>query len=145
MRGLGQSFAHAGPEWATVALIAAFAVWKGVPLAEKLVEQHGKNEAIREQRKDRESRDRAEFERKSTELQGRWLAQYEHATDVQEQTNAVMEGVQAQMTTLNAILSESKDRSRTMAGEVHEMHAHIVHGSPTKGGPDGRGNQDQGK
>jgi hypothetical protein len=126
--GLGQSLAHAGPEWALLALVALLAFWKGVPMAEKVAERAHEREVRREERKDREGANRAEFERRSAELQGRWLSQYEHATDVQEQTNAVMAGVQAEMATLNATLAESKDRSREMAGEVHEMHQHLVAG-----------------
>lgn len=37
-----------------------------------------------------------------------------------------MAGVEAQMTTLNATLSDSKDRSRDMAKEMHEVHQVIV-------------------
>lgn len=128
VEGIGQSLAHAGPEWAMIALMAVLTVWKVLPLAERVAERAHEREVRRERRKDRESAARDEFERRSAELQGRWLTQYEHATDVQKQTNAVMAGVQAEMATLNATLAESRDRSREMAGEVHEMHQHLVAG-----------------
>ncbi len=86
-------------------------------------------ELDREKRKAQESVERAERERDNSRLQGRWLEQYEHATQVQEQTNAVMHEVSAEMNVLNATLSDSKQRSREMAAEMHEMHEHLLGGT----------------
>lgn len=118
---LAQSVAHAGPEWAfAIAAIVAIA-YKGIPIVEEVTRSHIELEHAREERKAGESRRRDEFERERSKLEGRWLEQYEHATHVQEQTNAVMDGVEAQMATLNATLAESKDRSRDMSHKVDEL------------------------
>ena len=83
-------------------------------------------EREREARKAKDAERRDVYERDRAKLEGRWLEQYERATTVQEQTNAVMGDVAAQMTVLNATLADSKTRSREMASEVHEIHAATV-------------------
>ena len=45
---------------------------------------------------------------------------------MQKQTNAVLGGVEAQMATLNVTLADSKERSRNMAKEMHDVHRVII-------------------
>ena len=131
-RGVGTALSHAGPEWVTaigIVLILAWAARQALPGYDSRANQRLQMELDREKRKAQESVDRAERERDNSRLQGRWLEQYEHATQVQEQTNAVMHEVSTQMNVLNATLSDSKQRSREMAVEMHEMHEHLLGGT----------------
>lgn len=129
MAAIGASLAHAGPEYILALGTIAVAAWvaaKAMPLYADNRDKRLDIEAAREQRKAEESARMDERDRERAKLEGRWLEQYEHATQVQQQTNAVMAVVEAQMTTLNATLSDSKDRSRDMAKEMHEVHQVIV-------------------
>ncbi len=111
---VAQSLAHAGPEYVTALGLVAIGAWV-VSKALPLYATHPDEERSREQR-----------DRERSEMEGRWLTQYEHATHVQEQTNAVMEGVRAQMNTLNVTLQDSKERSADMAREVREIHEAVI-------------------
>ena len=129
LSALGQSLAHAGPEYVTALGMVAVVAWvasKAMPLYASHQAKRLEIEQARETRKADEAARQDERDRERAKLEGRWLEQYEHATQVQAQTNAVMAGVEAQMTTLNATLADSKDRSRSMADEVHEVHAAVV-------------------
>lgn len=83
-------------------------------------------EMRREERKAKEGISRELRDRERSENEGRWLAQYEHATNVQEQTNVVIEGVREQMHILNTTLLDSKERSREMAKKVDDIHKNIL-------------------
>ena len=122
---IAQSLAHAGPEYVTALGLVAIGAWvvaKALPLYASHQDKRLGIEQQRERRKADEERSREQRDRERSEMEGRWLTQYEHATHVQEQTNAVMEGVRAQMDTLNATLQDSKQRSYEMAREVREIH-----------------------
>ena len=122
---IAQSLAHAGPEYVTALGLVAIGAWvvaKALPLYASHQDKRLGIEQQREQRKAAEEASREQRDRERSEMEGRWLTQYEYATHVQEQTNAVMEGVRAQMNTLNVTLQDSKSRSADMAREVREIH-----------------------
>ncbi len=122
---IAQSLAHAGPEYVTALGLVAIGAWvvaRALPLYAGHQDKRLGIEQQREDRKAAEEASREQRDRERSEMEGRWLTQYEHATHVQEQTNAVMEGVRAQMDTLNATLQDSKQRSSEMAREVREIH-----------------------
>lgn len=129
LASFGQSLSHAGPEYVVSLGIVAIAAWvasKAMPLWADHQNKKLEIEQNREKRKADESTRQDERERERSVLEGRWLEQYEHATDVQKQTNAVLGGVEAQMATLNVTLADSKERSRDMAKEMHDVHQVIV-------------------
>lgn len=126
---IAQSLAHAGPEYITALGLVAIGAWvvsKALPLYAGHQDKRLGIEQQREDRKAAEEQSREQRDRERSEMEGRWLTQYEHATHVQEQTNAVMEGVRVQMTTLNTTLQESKRRSSEMAREVREIHETVI-------------------
>lgn len=126
---IAQSLAHAGPEYVTALGLVAIAAWvvaKALPLYAGHQDKRLGIEEQREERKAAEERSREQRDRERSEMEGRWLTQYEHATHVQEQTNAVIEGVRAQMNTLNLTLQDSKQRSSEMAREVREIHEAVI-------------------
>ena len=130
---LGESIARAGPAWALVALagVAFFArVW---PSLAGRIERADEREDRREERKAEESRLREEHDRELTALQGQWLEQQRRSTAAMEASNAVTEGVRAQLAALNDNLRDSKEHSRrmgesmrTVASQVREIHDRIV-------------------
>lgn len=129
LNALGESLAHAGPEYVTALGLVAIAAWvvsKALPLYAGHQDKRLGLEQQREVRKAAEERSREQRDRERSEMEGRWLTQYEHATQVQEQTNAVMEGVRAQMDMLNNTLQDSKQRSSEMAREVKEIHNAVI-------------------
>lgn len=129
LNALGQSLAHAGPEYVTALGLVAIGAWvvaKALLLYASHQDKRLGLEEQREKRKAAEERSREQRDRERSEMEGRWLTQYERATQVQEQTNAVMEGVRAQMDTLNTTLNDSKKRSSEMAREVNEIHRAVI-------------------
>ena len=129
LSAMGQSLAHAGPEYVTALGLVAIGAWvvsKALPLYAGHQDKRLGLEEQRKRRKAAEERSREQRDRERSEMEGRWLTQYEHATQVQEQTNAVMEGVRAQMDTLNTTLQDSKKRSSEMAREVKEIHSAVI-------------------
>lgn len=70
---------------------------------------------------DREIKRREDADRKGQEIQGQMILQ-------NERSNTVMESLDKQMEFLNLQLSESKERSRDMAMEVHDIHRKVVQG-----------------
>ena len=129
LSAMGQSLAHAGPEYVTALGLVAIGAWvvsKALPLYAGHQDKRLGLEEQRERRKAAEERSREQRDRERSEMEGRWLTQYEHATQVQEQTNAVMEGVRAQMDTLNTTLQDSKKRSSEMARGVKEIHNAVI-------------------
>lgn len=130
---LAQSLAHAGPQWALVALagVAFFAkVW---PSLARRIERADEREDRREERKAEESRLREEHDRELTALQGQWVEQQRRSNAAMEASNAVTEGVRAQLAALNDNLRDSKEHSRrmgetmhTVASQVQDIHDHII-------------------
>lgn len=120
-----------------VLMILAFVAVKAIPIyqtrseAKSAIERSRmENEAeiarMREERKAREEEQRAQRDIERSEMEGRWLAQYEHATKVQEQSNTVVEGLREQTTILITTLTDSKERSHDMAIKVDEIHKEVV-------------------
>lgn len=137
LEAIGTSIAHAGPEWAlALAAIgggfwAAKSVWlpymeRRAQLAEKAQDARIALDAKREERKGRESEARDKHDEEQNKLTGQWLSAYERGTQVQEQTNVLLAGFDARMGALEAALDESKDRSRGMASEVHDLHSRLI-------------------
>lgn len=128
-QALGESIAGAGPEYVTALGMLAIVAWvlkQAIPLYADHMNQKLEIDRDRERRKAAEEASRERRDRERSEMEGRWLSQYEKATQVQEQTNRVVEGVRAQMEVLNANLYDSKERSRQMSEEVHELHEALV-------------------
>lgn len=120
-----------------VIAILAFVAVKAIPIYQTFVENKSaierermENEAeiakMREERKAKEEERLAQRDIERSQMEGRWLAQYERATAVQEQTNMVIEGMREQTHVLNTTLNDSKDRSRGMADKVDEIHEVVV-------------------
>ena len=84
-------------------------------------------ERSREQRKVDDAKRLDQRDQERSRAEGRWLELADHQQKLQEQTNLVIEGMRAQMEVNNALLAESKDRSRHMARQVDEMHGIIAH------------------
>lgn len=70
---------------------------------------------------DREIKRREDADRKGQEIQGQMILQ-------NQRSNTVMESLDKQMAFLNLQLTESKERSRDMAIEVHDIHRKVVKG-----------------
>lgn len=70
---------------------------------------------------DREIKRREDADRKGQEIQGQMILQ-------NQRSNTVMESLDKQMEFLNLQLAESKERSRDMAIEVHDIHRKVVKG-----------------
>lgn len=70
---------------------------------------------------DREIKRREDADRKGQEIQGQMILQ-------NQRSNTVMESLDKQMEFLNLQLAESKQRSRDMAIEVHDIHRKVVKG-----------------
>lgn len=75
----------------------------------------------REDREDKREQRMADYQRESAERDGKWLM-------VSEQSARAMEAMTEQMRVNNTMLAESKQGSREMAREVHEIHAAVVTG-----------------
>ena len=116
---LSESLARSGPEWVFALGVLAVFAFKLTPVISRWAEAHAGIEAKREERKAEEARMRDEHDREMAQLNGKWLV-------VSEQSAKAMEGMTAQMQVLNATLADSKERSRDMAREVHEIHAATV-------------------
>lgn len=129
MNGLSTSIADAGPGYVMVFGILIVFVSKMWPDVMKFIAERDKRmseiEAKREERKAEESNRRLDFEKKSVELQGRWLEQYEHAVKVQEQTNSIISEVQLQLSIQNAALAESGKTSASIRDEILAVRARL--------------------
>lgn len=113
--------------------VLAYVVIKAMPMINDWQLKRIEIEQQREERKAREELSREQRDRERSELEGRWLTQYAHATSVQEQTNsiiqqtnAVVEGVSKQMDALSSALEDSKNRSHEMSLQVAEIHESVV-------------------
>ncbi len=138
MKALAQSIAHAGPEWAALIIVAVLVVTQVVPALKEYktsrLELERERQAAqvelersREQRKVDDAKRLDQRDQERSRAEGRWLELADHQQKLQEQTNLVIEGMRAQMEVNNALLAESKDRSRHMARQVDEMHGIIAH------------------
>lgn len=129
LKGLSISIAEAGPGYVMVFGMLVVFVSKMWPDIMKFVSERDKRafelESKREARKVEEGNRRLDFEKKSVELQGRWLEQYEHATKVQEQTNSIISEVQLQLSIQNAALAESGKTSVNIRDEILAVRAKL--------------------
>lgn len=129
LKGLSISIAEAGPGYVMVFGLLVVFVSKMWPDIMKFVSERDKRtfelESKREARKVEEGNRRLDFEKKSVELQGRWLEQYEHATKVQEQTNSIISEVQLQLSIQNAALAESGKTSTNIQDEILAVRAKL--------------------
>lgn len=129
LKGLSISIAEAGPGYVMVFGVLVVFVSKMWPDIMKFVSERDKRtfelESKREARKVEEGNRRLDFEKKSVELQGRWLEQYEYATKVQEQTNSIISEVQLQLSIQNAALAESGKTSANIRDEILAVRAKL--------------------
>lgn len=115
-----------------ILVILAGVAIKAMPMVDGWQNRRIDIEEQREKRKSDEAEARAQRDRERSEMEGRWLAQYEHATHVQEQSNVVVEGMREQTMLLNQTLTDSKNRSQqmsqtveTVSQQVQEIHQEI--------------------
>lgn len=134
---LAGSLENSGPEWTLAIFVMVLAVAKVLPAWQAHAEarmdmaraKQDAEIAIERERERRNADDADRLARRDEErslAEGRWLEQYERATAVQEQANAVMSGIEAQMATLNQTLRESREGSRRMAVQVDDIHHAVV-------------------
>ena len=133
MGALAQSIAHAGPEWATVIIVTVLGVTQVLPawkerderrMAMERERQAAELELAREReaRKAEDAKRLDQRDKERSQNEGRWLEQGERSLRLQDETNAAINGMRSAMEMNNALLSESKERSRHMAQQVDEMH-----------------------
>ena len=133
MGALAQSVAHAGPEWATVIIVTVLGVTQVLPAWKERDERRMamererqaaelELERAREKRKAEDARRLDQRDKERSQNEGRWLEQGERSLRLQDETNAAIDGMRSAMEMNNALLSESKERSRHMAQQVDEMH-----------------------
>lgn len=130
LRALAVSVAQGGPAYAAVVLAVVLFVWQVWPAISRRMDRADEREDRREQREAENDLRRAERDAEMARLQGQWLEQYKHATAVQEQSNAVMGLIESKMDALTATLQDSKQHSRDMGREVHEIHAAVMPRKP---------------
>ena len=137
MGALAQSIAHAGPEWAAVIIVTVLGVTQVVPawkerderrMAMERERQAAELELAREReaRKAEDAKRLDQRDKERSQNEGRWLEQGERSLRLQDETNAAIDGMRSAMEMNNALLSESKERSRHMAQQVDEMHGIIA-------------------
>lgn len=129
LEALATSLAHSGPEYTLALGAIAIGAWvssKVLPVWQSLKVEQLELEKERESRKASDMRrlDQRDQERSKTE--GRWLEQNERSMKLQEETNAAINAMKAALEMNNALLGESKDRSRHMAMQVDEIHSIVA-------------------
>lgn len=123
---LATSIADGGPLYAGVILAAVLFVWKIWPTISDRMQREDEREDRKEQREADSQQHHIEHDREMARLQGQWLEQYSRATDVQKQSNELMESVKTNLDVLNATLTDSKLHSSEMGRKVDEIHAEVV-------------------
>lgn len=129
---LGQSIAHAGPEWALVALFAVIFAVKIWPALERRMDRADAREDAREARKAEESKQREAHEQEASRMQGQWLEQQDRSNAAIERSNDVTDGVRIQLERLADSVEDSKGHSRDMARKVDEIHRAVTGGEERK-------------
>lgn len=129
LEALATSLAHSGPEYTLALGAIAIGAWissKVLPVWQSLKMEQLELEKEREARKASDMRrlDQRDQERSKTE--GRWLEQNERSMKLQEETNAAINAMKAALEMNNALLGDSKDRSRHMAMQVDEIHSIVA-------------------
>lgn len=137
LTALAQSIAHAGPEWAALILAFGLFVLKVLPMLkdrdDKRLAMAAERQAAelelareRELRKAEDARRLDQRDKERSQNEGRWLEQGERSLRLQDETNAAINGMRAAMETNNALLNESRERSRHLAEQMDEVHGAIV-------------------
>lgn len=137
LAALAQSIAHAGPEWAALILVLGLFVLKVLPMIkdrdDKRLAMAAERQAAelelareREARKAEDARRLDQRDKERSQNEGRWLEQGERSLRLQDETNAAINGMRAAMETNNALLNESRERSRHLAEQMDEVHGAIV-------------------
>lgn len=137
LTALVQSIAHAGPEWAALILVFGLFVLKVLPMLkdrdDKRLAMAAERQAAelelareRELRKAEDARRLDQRDKERSQNEGRWLEQGERSLRLQDETNAAINGMRAAMETNNALLNESRERSRHLAEQMDEVHGAIV-------------------
>lgn len=129
LEALATSLAHSGPEYTLALGAIAIGAWvssKVLPVWQSLKMEQLELEKEREARKafDMRRLDQRDQERSKTE--GRWLEQNERSMKLQEETNAAISAMRAALEMNNALLGDSKERSRHMALQVDEIHSIVA-------------------
>lgn len=129
LEALATSLANSGPEYTLALGVIAIGAWassKVLPVWQSLKMEQLELEKERERRKAEDTRrlDQRDQERSKTE--GRWLEQNERSMKLQEETNAAISAMRAALEMNNALLGDSKDRSRHMAMQVDEIHSIVA-------------------
>lgn len=129
LEALATSLANSGPEYTLALGVIAIGAWassKVLPVWQSLKMEQLELDKERERRKAEDTRrlDQRDQERSKTE--GRWLEQNERSMKLQEETNAAINAMKAALEMNNAILGESKERSRHMALQVDEIHSIVA-------------------
>ena len=134
---MSESFASAGPEWATVIIVTWLVVTQVLPawkerderrmaMAREKQAAEMELERAREKRKAEDARRLDQRDKERSQNEGRWLEQGERSLRLQDETNAAINGMRAAMETNNALLNESRERSRHLAEQMDEVHGAIV-------------------
>lgn len=129
LEALATSLANSGPEYTLALGVIAIGAWassKVLPIWQTVKVEQLELEKERERRKAEDTRrlDQRDQERSKTE--GRWLEQNERSMKLQEETNAAINAMKAALEMNNALLGESKERSRHMALQVDEIHSIVA-------------------
>lgn len=123
---LATSVADGGPLYAGVLLVGVLFVWKIWPTLSDRMNREDEREDRKEQREAEVQQHHVEHDQEMARLQGQWLEQYARATNVQQQSNELMESVKTNLDVLNATLSDSKAHSSDMGRKVDEIHERIM-------------------
>lgn len=137
IKALADSIAHAGPEWATVVIVTVLGVTQVLPAWKERDERRmamarERQAAEIELERDRERRKAEDAKRldlrdqERSKAEGRWLELGERSLRLQDETNTAINGMRAAMDTNNALLNESRERSRHLAEQMDEVHGAIV-------------------
>lgn len=129
LEALATSLANSGPEYTLALGVIAIGAWassKVLPVWQSLKMEQLELDKERERRKAEDTRrlDQRDQERSKTE--GRWLEQNERSMKLQEETNAAINAMKAALEMNNALLGDSKERSRHMALQVDEIHSIVA-------------------
>ena len=137
-----EGLAANGPEWliigVTIAVVLAIIYFKIVPsvisirerrlsIEETSAEVEIELARTREARKDRERRSKTE---------GRWIQSMEQQQQIQQDTNAAINGIRASMDVLASAIHTSQQGSQAMRDELHESAVKIgdIHTKIMEGG-----------
>lgn len=129
LEALATSLARSGPEYTLALGAIAIGAWvssKVLPVWQSLKMEQLDLDKERERRKAEDTRRLDQRDRERSKTEGRWLEQNERSMKLQEETNAAINAMKAALEMNNALLGESKERSRHMALQVDEIHSIVA-------------------